>query len=50
MAEQLGWLEAGERDGDYVVSAGGRWDVRAIGPLVIVVDALFSIFFQTIGV
>ena len=33
MAGQLGWLEAGDRDGEFVVSAGGRWDVRAIGPL-----------------
>jgi phospholipid/cholesterol/gamma-HCH transport system permease protein len=28
-----GWLEAGMRDGGYVVSAGGRWDVYAITPL-----------------
>jgi len=33
MAGQLGWLEAGERGGDFVVTAGGPWDVHGIGPL-----------------
>ena len=33
MAAAAGWLEAAERDGAYVLSVGGVWDVASIAPL-----------------